>query len=110
MAKYASLYQQEALAARRSWSAHREVGDDLLETLSVPITTAALSDALARRFEVANDRTYTYVGDTLLSVNPAPRLLHHATGNSIYDEATVFWYRDHDEAACSPHPFALAKR
>ncbi|OQR85874.1 myosin-J heavy chain-like isoform X1 [Achlya hypogyna] len=108
MAKYASLYQQEALAARRSWSAHREVGDDLLETLSVPISTAALSDALARRFE--NDRTYTYVGDTLLSVNPAPRLLHHAAGNSIYDETTVFWYRDHDEAACSPHPFALAKR
>ncbi|ETV74877.1 hypothetical protein H257_10913 [Aphanomyces astaci] len=112
MAKYHQLYQQEALTAKRAWNINRDPSDDILNCTegapSSPWTPEKLATLLHDRFD--RDRIYTDVGDTLIAINPAPRLVHHAAGNSIYDEATAMWYRDHDPTACSPHPFALAKR
>ncbi|KAF0698835.1 Aste57867_10559 [Aphanomyces stellatus] len=108
MAKYAHFYQEEALTAKRAWNIQREESDDLLNMTSVPRTTDDIARVLQERFE--RDRIYTSVGDTMIAINPAPRLVHHVAGNSIYDETTVMWYRDHNFASCSPHPFALAKR
>ncbi|CAK4899386.1 unnamed protein product [Aphanomyces euteiches] len=108
IAKYAHLYQEEALIAKRAWNILREDSDDVLNAPIVSTTTDDLANLLNERFQ--RDRIYTNVGNTMLTINPAPRLVHHAAGNSIYDETTVMWYRDHDLAQGSPHPFALAKQ
>lgn len=99
--EYLTLYKKPE--AGPTWSAIKTAGDDAALEEATDLT-----EKLRQRY--LKNQIYTFIGPTLISINPYQMIQRDNTSASIYTEETMYHYQNTPDQRLSPHPFYVAKQ